>query len=163
RTSTMAAAPRRARLVIPRSRGMVSGVFLLILGLWGAVIPLVGPYFGYEFGSDQAWLVTWNRFWLDILPGVAVVVGGLILIAARNRAGGLVGGWLALVGGAWFVAGPTVAILWDTGAAGAIGAPIGSETVRVLEFLGYFYALGAVAVALAAFALGRLSIVGVGD
>jgi hypothetical protein len=48
--------------------------------------------------------MTWNRFWLDVLPGVAVLLGGLVLIAARNRAVGVAGGWLALVGGAWFIA-----------------------------------------------------------
>jgi hypothetical protein len=88
----------------------------------------------------------------------------VILIAARNRAVGAVGGWLALAGGVWFIAGPTVARLWDGGAgSNPIGAPIGSNSLQVFELLGYFFALGAAAVAFAAFALGRLSMVGIGD
>ena len=44
-----------------------------------------------------------------------------------------------------------------------IGTPIGSKNVKFLELLGYFYGLGALATALASFALGRLSIVAVRD
>src|SRR6266511_4123544 len=152
RTARSDGAPRRT-MRVPRSRGAVSGFLLVLLGIWGGLIPFVGPYFGYEFGSDRTWLVNWNRVWLDILPGSA------------NRARGAFGGWLALAGGIWFVAGPTVSMLWDgtLGPANAIGQPLGSNGGEVLELLGYFYALGAVATALAAFALGRLAVVGVRD
>lgn len=155
---------RRWTMAIPRTRGLLSGLVLVILGIWGGLIPFVGPYFGYEFGSDQAWSMSWNRFWLDVLPGAALVLGGLMLMWTRNRISGILGGWLALCGGAWFVAGPTVAMLWD-GALGAnpIGPPAGSNFVQVLELLGYFYALGALAIALAGMALGRMSVVGVRD
>ena len=164
RTARSDGAPRRT-MRVPRSRGAVSGFLLVLLGIWGGLIPFVGPYFGYEFGSDQTWLVNWNRVWLDILPGAALVLGGLILLGSANRARGAFGGWLALAGGIWFVAGPTVSMLWDgtLGPANAIGQPLGSNGGQVLELLGYFYALGAVATALAAFALGRLAVVGVRD
>jgi hypothetical protein len=157
-------ARRRARFAIPRSRGMVSGVLLVILGAWGAVIPFVGPYFGYEFGSDQAWAMSWTRLWLNVLPGVAMFLGGLLLIGARRRAIAVVGGWLGVAGGAWFIVGPTVAMLWGGSMPGApIGAPIGSEGLRVVELLGYFYALGAAGLTLSALALGRLSMIDVRD
>ena len=155
---------RRRTMAIPRTRGLLSGLVLVVLGIWGALIPFVGPYFGYEFGSDAAWAWSWNRFWLDILPGAALFLGGLMLIGSRNRISGILGGWIALCGGAWFVTGPTVAILWD-GALGAnpIGVPLGSNGIQVLELLGYFYALGAIAIAMSAMALGRMSVVGVRD
>ncbi len=167
RTADAPAGPVRRRrwtAAIPRSRGLLSGLVLVALGVWGGLIPFVGPYFGYEFGSDQAWDMSWNRFWLDVLPGAALVLGGLMLMAARSRVSGILGGWLALCGGAWFVVGPTVAMLWD-GALGAnpIGPPAGSNGVEVLELLGYFYALGALAIANAGMALGRMSVVGVRD
>lgn len=161
---TGAAGRRRWTAAVPRSRGFLSGLLLVALGIWGGLIPFVGPYFGYEFGSDQAWDMSWNRFWLDVLPAATLVLGGLMLMAARSRVSGILGGWLALCGGAWFVVGPTVAMLWD-GALGAnpIGPPAGSNGVEVLELLGYFYALGAIAIALAGMALGRMSVVGVRD
>lgn len=164
-TRPVGARPRRRYLTaIPRSRGLLSGLLLVVLGVWGALIPLVGPYFGYEFGSDQAWSMTWNRFWLDVLPGAALVLGGLMLLLARNRILAWFGGWLALLGGAWFVTGTIVARLWD-GSLGAnpIGAPAGSTGAQVLELLGYFFGLGALAIIVAVFALGRLSVVSVRD
>lgn len=155
---------RRTTMAIPATRGFLSGLVLVLLGIWGGLIPFVGPYFGYEFGSDQTWAMSWNRFWLDVLPAAALFFGGLMLMASRNRISGILGGWLALCGGAWFVVGPTVAMLWD-GAAGAnpIGPPAGSNGVEVLELLGYFYALGAIAIAMAGIALGRMSVVAVRD
>jgi hypothetical protein len=154
-----------ARTHIPRSRGALVGLLLVILGLWGPLIPLVGPYFNYEFGGDSAWDVTWQRVWLDIVPGALLILGGLMLIGARKRPAGVLGAWVALVGGLWFVAGPVVSMLWHgtLSAYAPIGNPIGSKDVKFLELLGFFYGLGAIATALAAFALGRLSIVGVRD
>jgi hypothetical protein len=161
----LGAPPRRRFLTaIPRSRGLLSGLLLVVLGIWGALSPFVGPYFGYVFGSDQTWSMSWNRLWLDVLPGAALVLGGLMLLLARNRVSAWIGGSLALAGGAWFVAGPTVAVLWD-GLLGAnpIGVPAGSEGMQVLELLGTFYGLGALAIMIAAFGLGRLSVVSVRD
>jgi hypothetical protein len=154
-----------ARRHIPTSRGMLVGTLLVILGVWGALIPLVGPYFNYEFGSDSTWDVTWQRVWLDILPGAALVLGGLILIGAKTRPAGMIGAWLALAGGIWFAVGPVVAMLWHgvNAAYAPIGAPLHSKNVQMLELLGYFYGLGALATALAGFALGRLSIIGIRD
>ena len=40
-----------------------------------------------------------------MLPGVVTVVGGLLLFGSRNGATAMLGGWLAVVAGAWFVVG----------------------------------------------------------
>src|SRR5918997_3766178 len=81
-----------AALVMPRSRGAVIGSFLALLGLWGALIPLIGPYFSYAFGTFDPWVVTLDRLWLNILPGVVVFLGGLILGPSTDRFSGGVGG-----------------------------------------------------------------------
>ena len=45
-------------LRVRRSRGALSGLLLVLLGIWGALIPFVGPYFHYAYtprpsvGSD---------------------------------------------------------------------------------------------------------------
>lgn len=148
---------------IPRSRGAVSGVVLVVAGLWGGFIPFVGPYFSYSVGSDKTWMLTHNRWWLDILPAAATVIGGLLLIRAATRASGGVGGWLALAGGVWFVIGPNMSRLWEHGAVGT-GRPLGPSTGRqVIEQLGYYEGLGALICAVAAFALGRLAVRSVRD
>jgi hypothetical protein len=69
------------------------------------------------------------------------------------------GGWLAVLAGAWFATGPELSRLWEHGAgrAGPIGAPLFGNTRQALELIGYFYGLGALIIALAAFAVGRFA------
>ena len=155
---------RRRIMAVPRTRGAASGALLLLFGVWGGLSPLVGPYFGYAFGEDDAWNATIDMLWLSFLPAAAVVIGAIVLIAGTNRVRAGVGAWLALVGGIWFVIGPAFSLLWDGGGPGApIGSPLGDEGLRVTELLWSFYALGALTTALAAFALGRLATVSVRD
>ncbi|TDD33014.1 hypothetical protein E1287_20735 [Actinomadura sp. KC06] len=142
----------------PRSRGGLSGALLVLLGLWGGLLPFVGPYFGFGFAPDDTWVYDTDRLQLVIAPAVAVVLGGLIVLAAANRAFGVFGAWLAALGGAWFVVGTSVATLWDVQ---GIGAPLGSgETQRLAEQLSGFTGLGVAAVFLAALALGRFAVIG---
>jgi hypothetical protein len=151
---------RGTAMTMQRSRGAGSAFLLVLLGLWGAIIPFVGPYFGYTFGVTVPWFFTYDRLWLDVLPGVAVLLGGLILGPSANRASGGFGAWLALIGGIWFTVGPVISQLWRVGGLAApIGAPTGpSGVLQMLEQLGYFYGLGALVTALAGIALGRMSL-----
>src|SRR5439155_5424929 len=64
------------------------------------------------------------------------------------------GGWLAVTAGAWFVIGPSLSLTWESGA-GPIGRPLLGPTRQMLELVGYFYGLGALIIALGAFAVGR--------
>lgn len=146
-------------LAMQRSHGAASGLLLVLLGAWGAIIPFVGPYFHYTFGTPTPWFFTYDRLWLDVLPGAAVVLGGLILGPTANRASGGLGAWLALIGGIWFATGPVISQLWRIGGLEApIGPPFGTHLLPLLEELGYFYGLGILITALAAFALGRLTV-----
>jgi len=148
-------------LRIPRSRGAVSGLLLIILGLWGALVPFIGPYFNYSYQTDQTWVWSAARFWLEVLPGAVVVIGGILLLVAANRVAGALGGWLASAAGVWFVVGPALSSVLRIG---SVGDPLStSDGGRAAEQLGYFYGLGALIVFLAAFALGRLTVVGVRD
>jgi hypothetical protein len=139
-----------------RSTGALSGLLIALLGIWGALIPFVGPYFDYSFGVNSTWHYTSDRLWLSILPGALALVGGVLLLIAATRLAGVVGGWLALLAGAWFAAGPAVSITWESGQ-GPIGRPLFGTTRQMLELLGYFYGLGALIVALAAFSIGRFA------
>ena len=140
---------------ISRKTGAMSGFLLIVLGLWGGLIPLVGPYFGYAFGSHATWDLTMNRFWLDVLPGASVVLGGLLLMWSGHRMSGTMASWFAMGGGAWFAVGPAVSRLWEHGG-GPIGVPLFGHTRQTFELIGYFYGLGIVVMGLAAFALGRV-------
>jgi hypothetical protein len=147
---------RSGRLQMPRSRGAASGLLLILLGAWGALIPFVGPYFDFAFTPDQEWVWTTARGWLEVLPGAATALGGLLLLVSGNRATAMFGGWLAVLAGAWFVVGRALAAPLGIG---DVGAPVAAtETKRVWLELTYFYGLGAVIVFFGAVALGRLSV-----
>ena len=147
---------RGSRMRIARSRGAASGFLLILLGVWGALVPFVGPYFDFAWGSNQGWMWTAGRGWLEVLPGAATVLGGLLLLTSRNRATAMFGGWLTVVAGAWFVVGRAVA---DAARLGDVGRPLASTDAKIalLDLL-YFSGLGTVIVFLGALALGRLSV-----
>jgi hypothetical protein len=144
---------------VPRSRGAVSGVLLVLLGLWGGLLPFAGPYADFGFAPDEPWVYTADRLQLSVAPAVATAVGGLIVLLVANRVVAVIGAWLAALGGAWFAIGGPVATLWDVP---GVGAPLGAEEARRLaEHLSGFTALGVVVVFLAALALGRFAVIGV--
>jgi hypothetical protein len=135
---------------------MISGLLIALLGLWGALIPFVGPYFDYSFGVNATWHYTTDRLVLSVLPGAAALVGGVLILFAASRLAGVVGGWLAVLAGAWFAIGPAFSRIWEKGA-GPIGAPLFGHTRQALELVGSFYGLGVLVAVLAAFAVGRFA------
>ena len=148
---------------IPRSRGVLSGLLLILLGAWGGLIPFIGPYFHYAYTPDKAWVYTTGRLWLEIVPGAATALGGLLVLASARRPLAMFGAFVAALGGAWFVVGNLVRSLWSSSVPGA-GVPVGSSVSKLaLEELGFFTGLGVVIVFFAALALGRCAVVGVKD
>jgi hypothetical protein len=142
-------------------RGRVIGVLLMLLGAWGALVPFVGPYFGYAYTPDKAWVYTSGRLWLSILPGAAVFLGGLLVLAS-DRAAAL-GALLATLGGVWYVIGQPVTAFALPGRGITPGSPLASQgaifgaaTMRFLEQLGFFYGLGVVILFFAAVGLGEV-------
>ncbi len=144
-------------LQMRRSRGAFSGFLLILLGLWGALIPFVGPYFHFAYTPDTAWTYNTARLWLEVLPGAAVFLGGFLLMIATGRHVALFGALLAAAAGAWFTLGPVLSPLWNNHV--PMGGSPASATVymRTMEQLGFFTALGVVIVFIAAAALGRVA------
>jgi hypothetical protein len=144
---------------IRRRRQAGSGLLLILLGAWGALVPFVGPFFGYAFTPDRAWTYTSGRFWLSILPGAVAVFGGLLALSSGRAAS--VGAFLAALGGTWFVIGrQVIAEVVGNGSISAgspvtaPGAAFGPSTMHFLEGLGFFYGLGVLIVFVAARTLG---------
>lgn len=142
---------------VPRSRGAISGLLLMLLGAWGALIPFVGPYWHYSYAPDTTWDYTTGRLLLQILPGAGAFLGGLLTLGSANRLTAMFGGWLAAVSGAWFVVGMPLSSIWGSP---TVGAPTGGATRQAFEYIGIFGGLGAAIVFLAAFAIGRFAVVG---
>jgi hypothetical protein len=150
-------------LQMRRSRGAASGFLLVLLGIWGAIIPFIGPYFHYAFTPDTDWTYTTARLWLEILPGAAVFLGGVLLMIATGRHIALFGATLAAAAGAWFALGTVLSPLWSTGGVTLGGTPVASTTLmRIMEQVGFFTGLGAVVILFAAMAIGRISAVSPG-
>lgn len=148
--------PRAGRMEIARSRGAASGFLLVLLGLWGALIPFVGPYFNFAYDPDTPWTWTSARGWLEVLPGAVAVLGGLLLLMSRNRATAVFGGWLAVIAGAWFVVGRLFASPLGLG---DFGAPVANTTTGQIALeLTFFSGLGALIIFFGAMALGRVSV-----
>lgn len=142
-------------------RGRIIGIILILLGLWGALIPFVGPYFHFGFTPDRTWVYTDGRLWLSIVPGAAAFIGGL-LIATTDRAA-VPGAFLAVLGGAWFVVSLPVIATFVGGHSISAGSPVVSlgdpfrpSVMTFLERLSFFYGLGAVVLFFAALALGEV-------
>lgn len=152
---------RDARRRVPRSRGATSGLLLLILGAWGALIPLLGPIVHFGFAPDKTFKFTVARFWLEILPGAVVVVGALILMGLASRVVTSLGAWLAVAGGAWFIIGNNLMSLLHLG---TLGLPLQKTKLgRALDGLLLLDGLGALILFFATLALGRLGVVSVRD
>jgi hypothetical protein len=143
-------------LHMPRSRGAVSGLLLIILGAWGALIPFIGPYFHFAYEPGQAWVWSTARGWLEVFPGVTTALGGFLLLTSGNRATAMFGGWLAVIAGAWFVVGRSLA---STLRLGDVGRPLaGTDAKRAVIEIASFSGLGALIVLLGGAVLARVTI-----
>jgi hypothetical protein len=125
------------------------------------LIPFVGPYFNFAYDPNLPWVWTPGRGWLEVLPGAVTVFGGLLLLTSRNRATALLGGWLAVVAGAWFVVGRLFAVPWKLGDFGSPAAT--TLTGQLVSELAFFTGLGSLIILFGALALGRLSVRSVRD
>jgi hypothetical protein len=148
-------------LRVRRSRGALGGVLLVLLGIWGAVIPFVGPYFHYAYTPDRAWDVTAGRMWLEVLPGAVAMVAGIVVLLSRLRPAAVFGAWLAALAGAWFAVGDLVAAAWTR--LPRAGTPVGGASRAALEQIGLFTGLGVVILFVAALTLGRFTVVAARD
>ncbi len=99
----------------PWSLGMlIAGIGAVLVGAWAGIIPFVGPKFGYTLGASAAWKLTSDHVYLQLAPGAAGVLAGLVFLGfvpGRDRASfwrglAVVAGLLAAAAGAWLVVGP---------------------------------------------------------
>jgi hypothetical protein len=146
---------------IPRSRGALSGLLLIILGAWAAIIPFIGPLFTYAYTPDKSWTWTAARGWLEVLPGAVALVAGVILLMSANRVTASVAAWLGIAAGVWLVIGRDLAQWLHIGSPGQPASK--HQFLAALESLGMFSGIGAAILLFAATALGRLSIRSVRD
>ena len=150
-----------ALLRVPRSRGALSGVVLVVLGAFGALIPFMGPIFVFAYTPEAAWVYTPARLWLEIVrrrccgwwPDLALQRQPRLrrVRCLVSRAGGsVVHHW------------PDSEQAVDLGVS-ADGLSVGGTLRRTVEEIVFFTGLGVVIVFSAAVALGRLAVVAARD
>ena len=115
---------------------LASGTLLVLLGVWGALIPFVGPYFHYAYTPDKAWAWTSGRLWLEVVPALGAIAGGIIVVISALRSVALLGAFLAGISGAWFAVDSVVGPAWS-GTAVTAGAPVGATVTRAVEQIGF--------------------------
>jgi hypothetical protein len=150
----------------PRSRGSLCGLALILLGAWAGLAPFAGPSLRFGFTPDRAWAYTSGRLYLSALPGVIVLLAGLIVAMTRSRSFGGFCAFVAALGGVWLIAGAALVKLLPASQAASItvGTPIGTgASAQVLTGLAFFSGVGALIVFFAAVALGRFSITALKD
>jgi hypothetical protein len=151
------------RTRIPRSKGAISGLIVIALGLWGALVPFAGPYFNFAMHSDQTWQWFTDRGWLEVLPGAVAVLGGVMMVRGGTRSSISLGAMLGLAAGFWFVAGPMVGTIWNDGAV-TVGPALGAhQLTRALEWIAFFYGVGALLILFSSYALGFIAALPVVD
>ena len=106
------------------------GLLSALVGACGRALSVfVGPYFGYQPTSVDAWSWTTQNWLLHLVPGAAAVLAGLMILSAspgrHRRAGhGAPIGLAALIlvcAGAWFVIGPALWATFESGQPFATG------------------------------------------
>lgn len=126
------------------------GFLLILLGAWGGIVAFVGPAIGFRMGNGEAWKWTTANWELHAAPGAAVVLGGLLLLAAAPRMIARFGAFLAILGGMWLVVGPLFASMWLSGDPET--QMTASTLAQAARPLGYHYGTGLLIVAFAAYA-----------
>jgi hypothetical protein len=151
---------------IPRSRGGVCGVLLILLGLCAGLGPFVGPYIHFGYTPDKVWAYNSGRLYLSIVPGAVALIGGLLAIATRNRGVGVVGGLFGVLAGGWLVVGTQIVTVVLKQTSILPGSPIiwGTSAERTyLETLALFTGVGCLLIFVGALTAGRFSLISAND
>jgi len=155
---------------IPRTRGGICGVLLILLGLWAGLGPFAGPYVHFGYTPDVTWHYSQGRLYFSIIGAAAAVLGGLLAAGTRNRGVGIFGGLLAALGGIWLIVGHEfmTVVLQKSYSVGVPIIPAGlaghSLSVReYLETLALFTGVGMLILLLGAITMGRFSMIAAQD
>jgi hypothetical protein len=134
------------------------GLLLVAISAWGAIVPFVGPTFGYSADGAGSWHWSLTHAAVAVAPGaIGVLVGLMVLSGSRGMVVGrgrisLAGaGLIVLVSGAWFAVAPWAwPVIDNRNAYFVTAAPL-----RMLENMaGYALGPGLITAACGAFFLG---------
>jgi hypothetical protein len=144
---------RRAR--VPKASLHTAGLLTLLVGAWAALVPFVGPLFGYSGDGAGSWHWSLGHALLFVVPGAAAFLAGIATMAgaARGRRGLVAAaGIVAVLSGAWLIVGP---LAWPVLEGTSVFTTAASDLQKLTYWIGYSLGPGALLVALGAFTIGR--------
>lgn len=137
---------------VPAGLGLV-GLLAVLDGAWGAIVPYVGPTFGYRSNGVGSFQWTVEHGVLYLIPGIAGLVAGLMLLGfMRSRSGAAAAGVLAVASGAWFILGVVVWPILYSSPSVFTAAP--TPAANFANLLGYNLGPGIILAVLGGIALG---------
>jgi hypothetical protein len=149
---------------IPRRRGGLCGLALIVLGAWGGLAPFIGPYLHFGYTPDSAWHYTQGRLYLSAVPGGVALLAGLLMAVTRSRTAGVIGGLAAALAGAWFLLGNAILGILLNHPSISPGTPLarsfGGMSLakwQLLEQIGVFVGVGILILFFGSIAIGRFS------
>jgi hypothetical protein len=136
---------------------ILGGFLALLVSAWAAIVPFVGPSFGFSPDGTASW--TWNSAHAlgALVPGAVSLLACLIIVVvARHPTGTLVpsrlvsAGFLIFLCGAWFV---SVPVVWPV----LVGSyfRVASPSLTLAYWMGLAAGPGVLLAAFGAFAMGR--------
>jgi hypothetical protein len=136
---------------------ILGGFLALLVSAWAAIVPFVGPSFGFSPDGTASW--TWNRAHAlgALVPGVISLLACLIIVVlARHPSGTLIpsrlvgAGFLIFLCGAWFA---SVPVVWPV----LVGSyfRVASPSLTLAYWMGLAIGPGVLLAAFGAFAMGR--------
>lgn len=145
-----------------RTRGLVSALFLIVLGAWAALAPYVVTHFGLGLVPNRPWFYAPTSLYFFMLPGVVIVVAGLIVASARGRALAAISALFAGLAGAWLILGTSVAALLPASVGdfltGTPPALVGGDATVLRTQVATLTGTGTLVIFFSALAVGRVSI-----
>ena len=151
---------RRDVMIPKRPVGLMGGAVLaLLLSAWAALVPFVGPTFGFSADGTSSW--TWDRvhFLGAVVPGAVGVLACLLILASARRSSGFwssaalrTWGFAIFLCGAWLSAVPAV---WPVVVGRYFHAA--SPSMNLAHWMAYASGPGVLLAAFGAYVIGRAS------
>lgn len=136
---------------------ILGGFLALLVSAWAAIVPFVGPSFGFSPDGTASW--TWNLAHAlgALVPGAVGLLSCLVIVVtARHPTGTLVpsrlvgAGYLVFLCGAWFA---SVPVVWPVLVGSYFHAA--SPSLTLAYWMGLAIGPGILLAAFGAFAMGR--------
>ena len=148
-TGVMAARPavaaEEAAVDRPAGRAAMAGLLMMLIGAWGGAVAYFGPEIGLSPPGARSWQWTTAHTILNLAPGAAAFVGGLmVMMGSRQLIGGLqrLGALLTFGAGGWFVLGAAVYPVFYGAPAPGYGRVSGGPLMNLAAVAGYGAGVG---------------------